>query len=558
MSFTSEFWQENSYVGGHGGGDFQFVGQMGAFVKRIRVYHGTSKWGSSGKKGFLAGFELEYSDGKLLSHGSTDPSQTFEECRIDVNNGEKIKEMSLYGEGDGKWDRTSLLWFKTSKDQTFSAGLKLVSENQYKMDVGSGLLIGFQGRSWSVIDSLKPLFLKRVAKQYIDKVTYPTLDLNDTGFLEMKYLQRAKSMWNGSPYQVKVIGEIAEKEETMWNNKISVDVGVSVEISAGPPTLATVKGTFSLQVGYEHTWQTTKSAERKVRWEMTKEMTCAEDEFELIATYSTGTMDLEYKGTYNVMTEDGRKFSFPTSGTLKHVIVSETQYQVRRFGEDGGVETRSLEEDRFLGENRSLEEADHQAPEPEEPIPDDANEADYGDDSGGGYEQGLAEDESLAEEEALAQDYGDAADEDSMAQPGEDDDGYVDPEYGNTDVEENTAENTNVEDQFEEGATYEDTYDNQEGQDTDNAEGEEAAEPEYTGEFEDQGDEAAGNGNAEEEVTKLGFEGEAEMEAAVNENEVSQSEDYEGDNEVQEDDEYEISDVDGTPEVSWGQGRGVY
>lgn len=310
MSFTSEFWQENSYVGGHGGGDFQFVGQMGAckyipclprylvhlehrfvpfryltlliflVVKRIRVYHGTSKWGSSGKKGFLAGFELEYSDGKLLSHGSTDPSQTFEECRIDVNNGEKIKEMSLYGEGDGKWDRTSLLWFKTSKDQTFSAGLKLVSENQYKMDVGSGLLIGFQGRSWSVIDSLKPLFLKRVAKQYIDKVTYPTLDLNDTGFLEMKYLQRAKSMWNGSPYQVKVIGEIAEKDETMWNNKISVDVGVSVEISAGPPTLATVKGTFSLQVGYEHTWQTTKSAERKVRWEMTKEMTCAEDEFE--------------------------------------------------------------------------------------------------------------------------------------------------------------------------------------------------------------------------------------------------------------------------------------
>lgn len=269
-------------------------------------------------------------------------------------------------------------------------------------------------------------------------------------------------------------------------------------------------------------------------------------------------MDLEYKGTYNVMTEDGRKFSFPTSGTLKHVIVSETQYQVRRFGEDGGVETRSLEEDRFLGENRSLEEADHQAPEPEEPIPDDANEADYGDDSGGGYEQGLAEDEGLAEEEALAQDYGDAADEDSMAQPGEDEDGYVDPEYGNTDVEENTAENTNVEDQFEEGATYEDTYDNQEGQDTDNAEGEEAAEPEYTGEFEDQGDEAAGNGNAEEEVTKLGFEGEAEMEAAVNENEVSQSEDYEGDNEVQEDDEYEISDVDGTPEVSWGQGRGVY
>jgi hypothetical protein len=251
-------------------------------VKRIRVYHGTSKWGSSGTKGFLAGFELEYTDGKLLSHGSTDSSKTFEECRIDVNNGEKITEMALYGQGDGKWDRTSLLWFKTSKDQTFSAGLKLVSENQYKMDVGSGLLIGFQGRSFSVIDSLKPLFLKRVAKQYIDNVTYPTLDLNDTGFLEMKYLERAKAMWNGSPYQVKVIGEITEKEEKMWSNKISSIFGVALEISAGPLALATVKGTLSLQIGYEHTWQTTKSTERKVRWEMTKEMTCAEDEFEYV------------------------------------------------------------------------------------------------------------------------------------------------------------------------------------------------------------------------------------------------------------------------------------
>jgi hypothetical protein len=333
-------------------------------------------------------------------------------------------------------------------------------------------------------------------------------------------------------------------------------------------------------------------------------------------------MDVEYKGTYNVVTEDDRKFSFPTSGTLKDVIVSETQYQVRRFGEDGGVETRSLEEDRFPGESRSLEEADHEAPEAEEPTPDDANGADYGDDSGGGYEKGTAEERELdqdggdgsgggyeedpAEEEGLeekeepVQDYGDAADEDTMAQPGEDEeaslneDGYVDPEYNNTDVEENTAaENNNVEDQLAE-VTYEDTYDNHEGQDTENVEeeeteeAEEAAEPEYTGEFDtqddeaadndntenaegeeavepeytedsgNQDDEAADNANAEEEVTELGFDGEAEMEAAVNENEDSQSQDYKGDKEAQEDDEYGTSNVEENPEASWREDRSVY
>ncbi|KAK3291678.1 putative Natterin-like protein [Chaetomium fimeti] len=567
--FTLDFCQTNPYVGGGGGGDWQLVGEMGSFVKRIRVYWGTSKWGSDGKKGCLTGFELDYTDGKQLSHGNTDSDQAFEECRIDIDNDEKIKEMSLYGQGDGQWDRTSLLWFQTNKDQKFGAGLKLLDENQYKMDVGSGLLIGFRGRSGNIIDSVQPLFLKKVAKQYIDNVSYPTLDLNNTGFLQMDYLDRARSMWNGAPYQVKIIGEVTKKEETTWSNKNSFGASVALEFEAGLPALFSAKTSYTLQYGHEHTWGATTSNEKKLRWEAAKEMTSEEDQFELVATYKSGKMDLEYEGTYNVLTEDGRKFSFPTKGTVKHVVVSESQIEVRYFGESQDGVTRSLEED------RALEEAAYELPEAEEPTQEDEVN-----------DENTTDPEGVAEE-GVVQDYDDAVDEETMAQAGEDEeataneDGYVEPGY-----EENTAaEYDTREEEPAEEVAYEDTAE-EETQDIENVEEEEAAEPDYAAETDNQGDEEAYNDNAgttydnqesqeaedveeqdaaepdnqsdetayndntEEEVSEPYYQEEPEPEAVAEENETSQPQGYGADAEPQED-AYETSNAENDAEVSW-------
>jgi hypothetical protein len=94
----------------------------------------------------------------------------------------------------------------------------------------------------------------------------------------------------------------------------------------------------------------------------------------LISTYRTGKMDLEYNGTHNVLIEAGRKFSFSTSDTVKHVVVFVSKVAVRRFGVEEShetVESRSLEEHRSLKESPYFEEAYYEAPEAEDPTAED-------------------------------------------------------------------------------------------------------------------------------------------------------------------------------------------
>ncbi|KAK2039870.1 hypothetical protein LZ31DRAFT_634473 [Colletotrichum somersetense] len=320
MSFAPELFQPNKAVGGNGGGDFELLAKRGAFVKKIRIYYGMSQWGSHGSKGLLSGIELDFTDGKTATCGSTDDSGKFVECLLDVGKDEKIKSMSLYGMGDGKWDRTSELNFKTNKDQSLTAGSREMNENEYKMDVGSGLLIGFQGRAGTLIDSLKPIFLKRVAKQYINNVEYPDLLQQDLDFLQPQEVKRQKSRWDDTNFQVTLSGEHKEKEEHTKTHQMSLDASITLEFMAGVPFVAEGGIKTTLAVGTQHTWASTEGQERTLRYDVTKEMEGPDDEFELIAVYRQGETTLDYTGTFNIVTEDGEKFSFPTSGTVKSVL----------------------------------------------------------------------------------------------------------------------------------------------------------------------------------------------------------------------------------------------
>ncbi|WYZ36251.1 hypothetical protein EsH8_XII_000001 [Colletotrichum jinshuiense] len=353
MSFAPELFQPNKAVGGNGGGDFQLLAKNGAFVKRIRVYHGTSKWGSNGSKGLLSGIEVDFTDGKTATCGVPDNSGKFVECQLEVGKDEKIKSMSLYGMGDGQWDRTSELTFTTNKDQSLTAGSKEMKENEYKMDVGSGLLIGFQGRAGGIIDSLQPIFLKRVAKQYINNVEYPDLLKQDLDFLQPQYVDRQKARWDGMSSKVKLSGEIKEKEDHTKTNKISILASVTLEFMAGVPFVTEGGIKTTLSVGYEHTWASSEGKEKLLRYDVEKEMNGPDDQFELLAMYRKGETTLDYTGTFNVVTEDGAKFSFPTSGTVKSVLFTQMEIIVRRYDDEGkpddqvlvGGETRSLEVD---------------------------------------------------------------------------------------------------------------------------------------------------------------------------------------------------------------------
>jgi hypothetical protein len=247
------------------------------------------KWGSR-TRGCLNGIELEFTDEKRASCGNTDPSQSFEEYILDIGHGERVKSMSLWGMGSGKWDRTSRIEFETTTGARFSAGASEPRENEYKREVGSGLLVGFQGRAGGGIDSVAPLFLKRVTKQYVDKITYPSLDLDDTGFLQMEILARAPAEWDGMAGKCTIRGERQVSTTRNWNNKNKVEFGIETEFTAGIPFLAENKTKLSLSTGYERDYGHTETEGWNLIWQWEKEMKGPEDQFEYEPAASVTTL----------------------------------------------------------------------------------------------------------------------------------------------------------------------------------------------------------------------------------------------------------------------------
>ncbi|KAL0936193.1 uncharacterized protein CTRU02_208408 [Colletotrichum truncatum] len=481
MAIASEFWQDNKSVGGNGGGDFSIVGEAGAFVKRVRIHDGTMKWGESGyRRGCLHGIEIEFTDGKKATAGDTS-SDTFRECILEIGTDEKISAMSLWGMGDGKWDRTSEITFHTNKNAKFTAGGKAPDESEWKMDVASGLLLGFRGRCGTNIDSLQPVFLKRVVKQYIDQVSYPELELSNTGFLQAQYVDRARAQWEGGSGLCKVSGTGSKTITQTWNNKVSVVTGIELTFKAGIPLIAEGGITTSLEIGYEQDWGRSTTETKDIKWEFEKEMEGPDDDFEIVAYFKTGTQDLAYKGKYNVVTDDDKKFTFDTSGTLKQVLLSLVEYKIRRLGEDGQVKEKMI----INVETRSLDEPEFE--ESEWVISDEPWEAQI-DDNARNYENRERTDEyedNVEEQQENVPNDTEEADEDSAAQvqeeetaPFEEDENVDRGFEGNVGAEEDIAaqEDQNAEDEASE-VPYEASDDNQAKETSDSAYYDEAREP---------------------------------------------------------------------------------
>ncbi|EHK97928.1 putative Natterin-like protein [Glarea lozoyensis 74030] len=334
-------------------------------VKEIKIYHGTMKWGS-GRRGFIQGLELEFTDGKRTSAGNTDSSNPFE------IKDEKVKSISLWGMGSGQWDRTSEIYLETNKGTKLSAGAKDTKkkENEFKMSIGSGLLLGFQGRAGGCIDSLAPIFLKPVAKKYIDKVSYPDFDVSNKEFLEMQYLDRATSVWKGVSGTSKVQSERSFTTSNTWTTTTNIENSIGFSITAKIPLVSEATVSDTLTMGKEKSYESAETETKLLRCEQEVPMDDENDNFELRAIFYSGKQDVAYKGTFNVVTEDGQKFSFPTSGTLKQVMCSRVDVQIARIGEIGendepefksikggkGNEMRSLDdEDDVVDEERGAE-----------------------------------------------------------------------------------------------------------------------------------------------------------------------------------------------------------
>jgi hypothetical protein len=237
-------------------------------VKSIRIFRRHDKKDIS----WIRGIQVRFSNDKSSKTGTCDDDSKFEDYTFDTTKLEKIESFSLWGMGTAKWEQTRKLKFSTNKGTNYSIGWpRSEKQQEYKMDVGSGILIGFKGNSGGEIDSVTPIFLKPLKKQYIDNVTYPTLDLNNTEFLSIESLDRGKAEWTGASYKFQLFGEHQVNTTTTWNRKFTIEAGLELKFTANA-IFAKGETMTSLKLGGQFDQGGSESKTKLLRWNIEKQI----------------------------------------------------------------------------------------------------------------------------------------------------------------------------------------------------------------------------------------------------------------------------------------------
>ncbi|KAB8207975.1 hypothetical protein BDV34DRAFT_211361 [Aspergillus parasiticus] len=133
----------NDPVGGSGGKDFSVIGAASETIDTLHIWVGDG----AGQPKVLRGLQITWSDNqKSTVYGTTtDDYQSFKFAP-----GETIKEMQISG-----GIRADSISFTTTSRSFFAGGQ---GGKKAPMNVGSGILVGFQGGAARDIDRLGPIF----------------------------------------------------------------------------------------------------------------------------------------------------------------------------------------------------------------------------------------------------------------------------------------------------------------------------------------------------------------------------------------------------------------
>ena len=135
----------NPTIGGSGGNEFTAIGNT---VKGLEIWHGIKAGAQEGH--VLRGIRIKWQDNTHSPiHGTNEGTRE----QLELAKGERVTGMSLWS----AHARTSRIEILTNRQSWVVGG---PGGTQFIMDIGSGLLQGFQGRANWDVDKLSPRFYK--------------------------------------------------------------------------------------------------------------------------------------------------------------------------------------------------------------------------------------------------------------------------------------------------------------------------------------------------------------------------------------------------------------
>ena len=252
----------------------------GHIVKRIGVHFSTTN---------LRGLNISYSDGTRQTTGALQGSY----AEITLQPAEVVTRASIWGEGQGR--RTGRIWLETSRGQTLNAGRNTAGQDEFPINVGSGILAGFLGRSSTEIWILGFLFILPVTRTLISNVRF-TLPAGDTIGSQLFREATYENVGTSGDINWDFSNSVTRTNSVSFSSSATVEFGSSISITAGIPAIAQVESSFSWSVSATATWQRTNETQLTFGWGLSGSLAPG-DTVQGRALCQHGQADLEYTAT---------------------------------------------------------------------------------------------------------------------------------------------------------------------------------------------------------------------------------------------------------------------
>lgn len=300
-------------LGSSGGGDpFTILGSAGSSVRRLRVYR------NNGKMGYLRGIVVFFSDGTEMRGGV----RKDQFADIEFAAGEAVTGLTLWQLTNSTGSRVARIDISTSQ-QSWGYGVDNTARLSSKaVNVGSGVLVGFQGRAGDDLDYLAPIFLKSLSSSTVSDIVFEKTG-DDEG-LHLVTLREGSAVYNGTDYSWSFSGNEARDVTTAFTSSMTNTLGATTTFSASIPKIAMTGVTGTWTGATTSTYDQSSGHSAQLSWATSIDLSKDVPAVSCSAMVWEGRLNVAWTGTQTVVA-NGEAVSFPVSGTLTHVAYGKVE-----------------------------------------------------------------------------------------------------------------------------------------------------------------------------------------------------------------------------------------
>ncbi len=300
-------------VGGHGGNVFHWYGgKNGKFLEKIGVWAGPNS---------LTAVKIWLTDLSPQVYGHPNGQYT----EFSFQPGERMTELSLWGDGQGT--RCGAIHFKTSSGREFKNQMTARGQQQeYPIDVGSGICAGVVGRSGHELDRLGFVFLKPISFTKLTNMHYPTLKM-DAQSIQPETLEAfadSNPANADNPTTYSFSGSEKKTLSRTWTVSVGLELSQDYTVEGKVPEIADAKVKTAWKLSVSGTFSTTNSEERTLAWAESGTLQPG-DSVSMDALTRKGTLSIPFDGEMFVKLKNGLTFSYPVSGIYSGVDYTDVE-----------------------------------------------------------------------------------------------------------------------------------------------------------------------------------------------------------------------------------------